>query len=156
MLMLCLIFTSLCGQMLRKVVGEAHDALEGAAQAGGAHGHGHSHTPSRGRTASNMSTDSAGPGNAGKVTPQRKRATSTAPGGGGGWGISAGSGGANSRMPYAVPGVPEHHPVRPEYPVTISGSDLRLLLERRPELTELLALEIAAMKLETERLTGTE
>jgi hypothetical protein len=43
--------------------------------------------------------------------------------------------------------------VRPEFPVSIEGADLRILLRRRPELVEFLSLEIAAMKLETARLT---
>jgi hypothetical protein len=142
--------------MLRKVVGEAHDALESAAA-------GTPHTPgtSRGRTSSNMSTDSAMLNTSASSsrhavhTPPRKRAHSS-----GGWGIHSGAGGGGvsgqGKLPYTVPGPPEAHPVRPEYPVTISGADLRSLLQRRPELSEFLALEIAAMKLETERLTGVE
>jgi hypothetical protein len=141
-------------QMLRKVVGEAQEALEGAA-ASGAGG-----TPSRARTASNMSVDSqsqaphtsasSGAGSSGggrHHTPTRHH-----PSGGSAWGMQGGGG----RTAYVVPGPPEVSVTRPEYPVAIEAADLTALLKKRPELVEFLSLEIAAMKVETGRLINLE
>lgn len=130
--------------MLRKVVGESHDALEGAATGGGLS------TPSRSRTFSAVSVDTSasasGPGSAGA-----HRTSAHSPSHPAGWGI-----GAAKTTLYTVPGVPESIVVRPEFPVNIEAADLKLLLQKRPELVEFLHLEIEQMKLETERLTNME
>jgi hypothetical protein len=61
-----------------------------------------------------------------------------------------------SRTAYVVPGPPEVSVTRPEYPVAIEAADLTALLKKHPELVEFLSLEIAAMKVVTEKLTSQE
>lgn len=150
--------------MLRKVVGEAHEALEGASSSLGTPSHSHGN---RARTSSLASVDT--------TSSAQHHTTVHTPGSGGGhrsqngahspshsiaWGMGGvldtnNANGSKTTL-YTVPGAPESTVVRPDFPVNLEAADLKLLLQKRPELVEFLHLEIEQMKLETERLTNME
>ena len=140
--------------MLRKVVGEAPE-LEDAAAAGTGGG--------RARTQSNVSVDSqaltgaAGAGGGGSRfhTPTRTHNSGSS----NNYGLATTNIALNTdRAVYTIPTMTDitTNIIRPEFPVSLEGKDIQLLLQKRPELIEFLSLEITAMKIETEKLVKNE
>lgn len=137
--------------MLRKVVGEAPE-LEDAAAAGAGGG--------RARTQSNVSMDSqaltgAAGGGSRFHTPTRTHNSGSS----NNYGLATTNLALNTdRAVYTIPTMTDitTNIIRPEFPVSLEGRDIQLLLQKRPELIEFLSLEITAMKIETEKLVKNE
>ena len=133
--------------MLRKVVGEAPE-LEDAAAAGAGGG--------RARTQSNVSVDSqALTGGSRFHTPTRTHNSGSS----NNYGLATTNIALNTdRAVYTIPTMTDitTNIIRPEFPVSLEGKDIQLLLQKRPELIEFLSLEITAMKIETEKLVKNE